>query len=64
MFDKAKLEVPGTVRMPVWVSAPAEMTARFWPTVEAVSTVARLLVSAASLAPLLLKVTAPVSTLF
>jgi hypothetical protein len=56
-----KLDVPGTVRIPVWVIAPPEVINKFWPTVEAANTVAMLFVNDTALAPLLDNVTAPVT---
>ena len=58
-----KLEKPGTVKTPVCVMAPPEMTVKFCPIVEAANCSAPLVVKATALAPLLLKVTAPVSAL-
>src|SRR5471030_565607 len=58
-----KLEMPGTVKIPVSVIAPLEMIVRFWTTVEAASEVAMLLVNVTAFAPLLLRVSAPVKLL-
>ncbi len=58
-----KLDVPGTVNTPVWVIAPLDATVKLLPTVDAASTVAILLVNDTLLAPLLLKVIAPVKVL-
>jgi hypothetical protein len=56
-----KLDVPGTVRIPVWVIAPFEVIDKFWPTVDAAKTVAILFVNETAFAPLLDKVIAPVN---
>src|SRR5258706_15886640 len=54
------LVVPSTVAAPVWVTAPFDVTLRFWPMLEVPSTVAVLLVSCTLLAPLFDRLTAPV----
>lgn len=58
-----KLEVPATVKAPVCVSAPVAITIKFLPTEEVPSTNALPLVTAASLAPVVLTLTAPVNAL-
>src|SRR5579871_1949200 len=59
-----KLDVPGTVNIPVSVIAPFDVTVKLLPTVEAANTVAILLVKETLLAPLFESVTAPVNALF
>jgi len=58
-----KLDVPGTVKTPVWVIAPLDEIVRLLPTEDAANTVAILLVKETLLAPLLESVIAPVNTL-
>ena len=55
-----KLDVPGTVNVPVRVIAPFEVIDKLRPIVDAASTVAILLFTLTSLAPLFDKVIAPV----
>lgn len=59
-----KSEFPSTVNAPVCVIAPTAVTVKLLPTLEVPNTKALLLVRLTSLAPLLLKVTAPVNKLF
>ena len=63
LLPALKLEAPGTVKAPVWVIAPFDVTVKLLPTLDAANTVAILLASDTSLAPLLDKVIAPVKLL-
>lgn len=58
-----KLEAPGTVKTPVCVIAPEDVMVKFCPTVDAANEVAMPFVTLTLLAPLLLKVIAPVNEL-
>lgn len=58
-----KLEVPATVKIPVWVIAPPVLMIKFCPILEVVKLSAPLVVSLTSLAPLLFKLTSPVNEL-
>lgn len=58
-FPVVKLEVPGTLKMPDSVIAPPALIVKFCPRVDAANCNAPLVVRAASKAPLLFKVTAP-----
>src|SRR5258706_15920257 len=57
---EATVVVPPTVSTPVSLIEPPEVTLRFWPIVEVPSTVAVVLVNCALLAPLFVRLTAPV----
>ena len=58
-----KLEVPGTVKAPVWLMAPLEMRVKLLPMLDAAKAVAMLLVKVTLFAPLLESVMAPVKLL-
>src|SRR5581483_7341065 len=58
-----KLDVPGTVKIPVCVIAPVEDTVKFCPTDDVPNTVAIPLVKLMLFAPLLFTATAPVNAL-